>query len=74
MYYQVVFSFDEDESDPRFSIRSETSEDASREHISIRFNPVFLEREGIELDNHGFPTTESLEAWHKKNNPQLFIE
>jgi len=72
MYYQVVFSFDDEENDPRFSIRPEVSDDAPEDHTSALIDPELAEHEGIDLDRHGFPTSESLEEWHKKHNPQLF--
>lgn len=73
MYYQVVFSFDDDENDPRFSIRPEASEDAAQDHTVALIDPVLAEQKGINLDSHGFPTSKSLEAWHREHNPQLFI-
>jgi hypothetical protein len=29
---------------------------------------------GIELDETNFPTIETLENWHKRNNPHLFAD
>ncbi len=74
MYYQVVFDFDDDENDPRYSIRPEVKEDAPEDKTSVLIDPVLAEQKGISLDCHGFPTRASLEAWHRKHNPQLFTE
>ena len=67
MCYQVVFDFDDDDNNPRFSIRPEVSENPPEDHTVVLINPALAE-----LDSHGFPTPESIEAWHKKHNPQLF--
>ncbi len=74
MYYQVVFNFDDDDNDPRYSIRPEVAEDAPQDNTVALIHPMVAEQNGIELDTHGFPTLASLEAWHRKHNPQLFIE
>jgi len=74
MYYQVVFDFDDDENNPHYSIRPEVGEDAPQDNTIALIDPVLAEQKGIELDGHGFPTSESLEAWHRKHNPQLFTE
>lgn len=74
MYYQIVFEFNEDENDPRYSIRPEVNRDAPEDFTVAVIDPMIAERNGIALDNQGFPTSESLEAWHRKNNPHLFIE
>lgn len=74
MYYQIVFEFNEDESDPRYSIRPEASGDALEDSTIAVIDPTLAEQNEIALDNHGFPTSESLEAWHRKNNPHLFTE
>ncbi len=74
MYYQVVFDFDDDENDPRYSIRPDAGEDAPEDHTIILIDHALAENKGISLDNHGFPTSEALEAWHRKHNPQLFTE
>jgi len=74
MYYQIIFEFNEDESDPRYGIRPEVGEDTLEDSTVVVINPVLAEQNGIALDNHGFPTSEYLEAWHRKNNPHLFTE
>ncbi len=74
MYYQVVFNFDDDDNDPRFSIRAEVSGDAPKDTDTVLIDPTLAERQGITTDSHGFPKPESLEAWHRKHNPQLFTE
>ncbi len=74
MYYQVVLDFDDDDKDPRYSIRPEVSEDAAQDHTVVLIDPMIAERHGIDLDSQGFPTSESLEAWHRENNPHLFSE
>jgi len=74
MCYQIVFDFDEDDDNPRYSIRPEVSEDAPEDTTVILIDTTLAKQQGIEIDNHNFPTPESLEAWHKKYNPQLFTE
>lgn len=74
MSYQVVLNFDDDDDAPRYSIRPEASEDAPQDKTIVLIDPALAERQGIALDSHGFPTSASLEAWHRKHNPQLFTE
>ena len=74
MYYQIVMTFDEDDSDPRYSIRPAAGEDAPQDHTVALIDPALAEQKGIEVDSRGFPTSESLAAWHRKHNPQLFTE
>lgn len=74
MYYQVVFNFDDDDNDPRFSIRAEINGDAHEDTNKVLIDPTLATGQGIATDSQGFPTSESLEAWHKKHNPQLFTE
>ena len=31
-------------------------------------------KSGLSVDRHGFPTLASIEAWHEKNNPHLFLD
>ena len=33
-----------------------------------------VKKHGIKLDPFGIPTVESLSDWHRKNNPQLFVD
>ena len=74
MYYQTVFDFDDDDNSPRYSIRPEVGEDAPEDKTLALIDPALAEQRDIAVDCHGFPTTESLEAWHRKHNPQLFTE
>lgn len=74
MYNQLVFDFEDDENDPRYCIRHEVSESAPQDNTVVVVNHDFAENKGIELDDEGFPILESLEAWHRKHNPQLFTE
>jgi hypothetical protein len=74
MYNQVVFDFDDDDNNPRYSIRHEVGEDAPQDNTGVLIDSTFAEQKGIALDSHCFPTAESLEAWHRKHNPQLFTE
>ena len=74
MYYQLIFTFDDDDNDPRYSIRPQTSEDAPQDNTVVLIDPAFANQHGIALDSHGFATSESLEAWHRKNNPHLFTD
>lgn len=72
MYNQLVFDFEDDDNDPRYRVRPQVSSDALEDHTVILIDPTLAERAGVDLDDCGFPTCESLEAWHKKHNPQLF--
>ena len=72
MSYQVVLNFDDDDNNPRYRIRPEVSGDAPEDNNVALIDPTLAERHGIALDGHGFPTSESLEAWHKEHNPHLF--
>ncbi len=74
MYYQVIFDFDDGDSDPHYSIRPKVSEDVSQDNTVVLIDPVLAERHGTALDNRGFPTSASLEAWHREHNPQLFTD
>lgn len=74
MYYQVVFDFDDDDDNPRYSIRPDAGEDAPEDPTVILIDPALAEHKGISLDSHGLPTSEALEAWHRKHNPHLFTE
>ena len=74
MYYQVIFDFDDDDSDPRYSIRSQVSEDSPKDNTAVLIDPALAERHGTALDNRGLPTSASIEAWHRKHNPQLFTD
>ena len=74
MYDQIIFNFDDDDNDPRYSIRHEAGEDAPQDNTGVLIDSTLAEQKGIALDNHGFLTSESLEAWHRKHNPQLFTE
>lgn len=74
MYNQLVFDFDDDENDPRYNIRPKVGEDAPEDHTTLLIDPMFAEHKGISLDSYGLPTTDSLEAWHRKHNPHLFTE
>lgn len=74
MYNQLVFDFDDDDNDPRYSIRPQVNEVAAEDKTLALIDPVLAEQKGIDFDGQGFPTVESLEAWHRKHNPQLFTE
>lgn len=74
MSNKVVLIFDEDDNNPRFSIRPKVSENMPEDNTLVLIDPALAERQGIALDSHGFPTSESLEAWHRKNNPHLFTD
>lgn len=74
MYEQIIFNFDDDDNDPRYRIRHEVGEDAPQDNTSVLIDSTLAEQKGIELDSYGFPTSASLEAWHRKHNPQLFTE
>ncbi len=74
MYNQLVFDFDDDDNDPRYSIRPQVGEDAPEDPTIVLIDPTFAERKGIALDSKGLPTPESLEAWHRKHNPHLYTE
>jgi|GEM_PF-2465626 len=74
MYNQLVFDFEDDDNGPRYSIRPKVNEDAPEDHTIVLIDPALAEHKGISLDSHGLPTSESLEAWHRKHNPHLFTE
>jgi hypothetical protein len=74
MYHQVVFDFDDDDKDPRYSIRSEVGKDAPQDNTVALIDSTIAEQKGIALDSRGFPTPESLEAWHREHNPHLFTK
>ncbi len=74
MYYQVVFDFDDDDNNPRYNIRPEVSGDMLEDNTIALIDPTLAEQKGIELDTHGFPTSKSLEAWHREHNPHLFTD
>ncbi|MBC7879583.1 MAG: hypothetical protein H7Y59_20635 [Anaerolineales bacterium] len=74
MYHQVVFDFDDDEKDPRYSVRPEVSGDAPEDNTIALIYPAIAEQQGIAIDCRGFPTLESMQAWHRKNNAHLFTE
>lgn len=74
MYYQVIFDFDDDDKNPRYGICPEVSENSPQDNTVVLIDPTLAEKQGITTDSHGFPKPESLEAWHRKHNPQLFTE
>ena len=37
-------------------------------------DPKAAKVHGIKLDAQGWPTTESLQEWHRANNPHLFAQ
>jgi hypothetical protein len=69
--FAFILGFEEDDEDPRYSIPQAVSGDAV-EDLVVKIDPVAADRHGIDLDGDGFPISESLEAWHRKNNPHLF--
>lgn len=40
--------------------------------VVVHVDPVLADSHAVGLDHHGFPTVESLQAWHQANNPHLF--
>ena len=74
MANQVVLSFDDEENDPRYSIRPQVGSEAAEDKTTLKINPVLADHHGLTVDAQGFPTTDSLEAWHRKNNPHLFTD
>lgn len=74
MYQQLVFIFDEEDQDVRYRIRAKTSEEAQEDNTTVKIVSALAKKNKITLDKHGFPTSEALEAWHKKHNPHLFNE
>lgn len=61
---KVLLFLDKDDDRVKVSIRPRVD--------VVQIDPELAKAEGIELDQHGFPTLSSLEAWHRKNNPHLF--
>lgn len=74
MYYQIVFDFDEDDHNPHYSIRQRMNENALEDSTTAIIDPTLAEQHKIAIDCHGFPTSDSLEAWHRKYNPHLFTD
>jgi hypothetical protein len=72
MSYQVVLNLDDDDNDPRYRIRSRVKKNAQEDKTTVLIDREKAKRDGVALDEHGFPTSASLEAWHRKNNPHLF--
>jgi hypothetical protein len=71
--FAFVLGFREDDDDPRYSIPQIVSADAvDLDEAVIKLDPTAAAYHGIELDDKGFPVKSSLEAWHRKHNPQLF--
>lgn len=56
----------------RYRVRPQVADDAQEDNTTVRIAPSHVTNQQIELDEHCFPTRESLEAWHEKNNPHLF--
>lgn len=63
---------DVDDFDPRYRIRPQVASDAAEDTTRVKVDPVLADHHGLVVDAQGFPTLESLEAWHRKNNPHLF--
>ncbi len=74
MTNQVVLSFDDEEDDARYSIRPEVNSAAAEDQTVVKIDPALMDRNGLQIDQHGFPTPASLEAWHRKHNPHLFTD
>ncbi len=55
-------------------IRPNLPLDAIEDPTLALIDPVQAALHGIDLDDQGFPTLSSLEAWHRKNNPHLFLD
>lgn len=66
-----VLVFVEDE-EVRFRIRPQVDPAAPEDKTVVLIDSSVAAAQGVELDQHGFPTASSLEAWHRKNNPHLF--
>ncbi len=74
MFYQIVLSFDDDDNNPSYSIRPKVSGDAPTDNTTVLIDPALAKQHRTELDSHGFPTRKSLEEWHRKHNPHLFVD
>ncbi len=46
--------------------------DAVNDPVRVVVDPALAGDHGIELDAQGFPVLDSLDAWHRENNPHLF--
>lgn len=57
-----------------FRVRPVVLEDAPEDKTLVLLDKDMAQKMGIELDEVGFPTPAGLEAWHKLNNPQFFME
>lgn len=73
--FGFVLGFEEGDQDPRFSSpRIVTASEFDLQEAQIKIDATAAAHHGIELDDQGFPLSESLEAWHRKHNPHLFTK
>ncbi|MBX3036756.1 MAG: hypothetical protein KF758_07570 [Anaerolineales bacterium] len=56
----------------RYRIRPQVNANAEEDKTFVKIAPGRLAKHEIEVDGQSFPTRESLETWHRKNNPHLF--
>jgi len=57
-----------------YRVRPQPLKSAPEDRTLVMISVEQAQKYGIELDETQFPTLRSLEAWHKENNPQLFVE
>lgn len=63
---------DGEDFDPRYRIRPHVADEAAEEYNAVKIDPALADHHGLKVDAQGFPTRDSLEAWHRKHNPHLF--
>ncbi|MCK6566969.1 MAG: hypothetical protein HUU12_02465 [Anaerolineales bacterium] len=68
--FDLVLYFDQSDEDPLCTLPEGAVEDPT----SVLISSEAADHHGIDLDAQGFPTSESLEAWHRENNSGLFEE
>lgn len=57
-----------------YRLRPVVPPDAPEDNVVVVMSQQQVKKHGIKLDPFGIPTVESLSDWHRKNNPQLFVE
>lgn len=63
-----------DQNEIRYRIRPQVNSEAEEDHTALKIDTGLADHHGVTLDPDGFPTSGSLEAWHRKNNPHLFTD
>ncbi len=74
MANQVVPIPNSKDNDLCYRIRPQVGSEAVEDHTTVKIDTGLADHHGVTLDPDGFPTSGSLEAWHRKNNPHLFTD